>query len=141
MDMIAPLGAVYQAGTLSGNPIAMCAGEETLKIIEQPGFYQTLEQRMEDFLEPIRHVVASRGLAITIQSIGSMFAIFFGVKEVKNREDLASMDENRFKHFFRYLFERGVYLSPSAYEAHFISAAHTQEHLKKVQRDILQYLV
>lgn len=140
MEMIAPLGAVYQAGTLSGNPLAMCAGEETLKIIEKPGFYQTLEQRTENFLKPIRHAIASKQLPMTIQSVGSMFTIFFGVTKVESKEDLASMDEVRFKHFFRYLFERGIYLSPSAYEANFLSAAHAPEHLEKAQRDILEYL-
>jgi glutamate-1-semialdehyde 2,1-aminomutase len=140
MDLIAPLGNVYQGGTLSGNPLAMCAGCETLKTIESPGFFQALEEKLEDFLSPIRKKVEERNLPIAIQSAGSMFTIFFGVKKVESKEDLASMDEERFKHFFRHLFYRGVYLSPSAYEAHFLSSAHTDENLKKTQELILDYL-
>lgn len=140
MNRIAPLGAVYQGGTLSGNPLAMCAGYETLKIIEKPGFYSFLEEKLSDFLLPIRNKIVQRDLAVAIQSAGSMFTFFFGVKKVDSKEDLIKMDEERFKHFFRYLFNRGVYLSPSAYEAHFISSAHTDENLQKTQRLILDYL-
>jgi glutamate-1-semialdehyde 2,1-aminomutase len=140
MEMIAPLGAVYHGGTLSGNPLAMCAGLETLKTVEKPDFYQLLEQRTENFLTPIRQAIARQGAPIAIQSAGSMFTIFFGVKQVESKEDLSAMDEERFKHFFQYLFERGIYFSPSAYEAHFLSSAHTEENLAKVQRCILEYL-
>lgn len=140
MDQIAPLGSVYQAGTLSGNPLAMCAGLETLKTIEKPGFYSILEKKLEEFLLPIRHLIEQKGLPIAVQSVGSMFTLFFGVHKVESKEDLDSMDEERFKHFFRYLFERGVYFSPSAYEAHFISSAHTDENLKKTQSLILDYM-
>lgn len=140
MDQIAPLGAIYQAGTLSGNPLAMCAGYETLKTIEKPGFYTFLEGMLESFLAPIRRKIEERNLPIALQSAGSMFTLFFGVKKVDSKEDLAHMDEERFKHFFRYLFDRGVYLSPSAYEAHFVSSAHSDENLQKAQHLILDYL-
>jgi glutamate-1-semialdehyde 2,1-aminomutase len=133
MEMIAPLGAVYQAGTLSGNPLAMCAGLETLKILEQPGFYEELESKTEQFLGPIRPVA-------TVQSVGSMFTIFFGVSKVESKEDLAALDVERFNHFFRTLFGQGVYLSPSAYEANFLSIAHTDEHLQAARQAILDYL-
>src|ERR1700722_8938670 len=111
MDMIAPLGTVYQAGTLSGNPLAMCAGLETVKMLEKPGLYETLEQKMQWFLNPIRE--AAVRYPMTIQSVGSMFTIFFGVNKVESKEDLATMDVERFNHFFRYLFAKGIYLSPS----------------------------
>jgi glutamate-1-semialdehyde 2,1-aminomutase len=139
MDMIAPLGAVYHGGTLSGNPLAMCAGIETLKIIEKPGFYEALQQRTEEFLRPIRQAATHLHTPIAIQSSGSMFTLFFGLAKVESKEDLVSMDEARFKHFFRYLFERGIYFSPSAYEAHFLSSAHTAENLDQAQRCILDY--
>lgn len=139
MDMIAPLGPVYHGGTLSGNPLAMCAGLETLKIVEKPNFYQILQQRTEQFLEPIREAASKTRFPIAIQSAGSMFTIFFGVEKVESKEDLASFDEDRFKDFFRYLFERGIYLSPSAYEAHFLSSAHTDENLQKAQSYIMEY--
>jgi glutamate-1-semialdehyde 2,1-aminomutase len=140
MDMIAPLGEVYHGGTLSGNPVAMCAGIETLKMIQKPGFYKTLEQRTEEFLKPIRQAVVRLQTPIAIQSSGSMFTLFFGVKKVESKEDLMSIDEDRFKHFFRYLFERGIYFSPSAYEVHFLSSAHTAENIEKAQCCILEYL-
>jgi glutamate-1-semialdehyde 2,1-aminomutase len=140
MDLLAPLGPVYQAGTLSGNPLAMCAGAETLEIIQQPGFFSTLEERLAAFLDPIHQTVSKRKLPIAIQSAGSMFTLFFGVNRVESKEDLAKMDEERFKHFFHTLFEKGIYLSPSAYEAHFLSSAHTDEHLAEAQAHILDYL-
>ena len=140
MDQIAPLGSVYQAGTLSGNPLAMCAGLETLKTVQTPGFYSSLEEKLYNFLLPIRSLIAQKALPIAVQSVGSMFTLFFGVHKVESKEDLAHMDEERFKHFFRYLFEKGVYLSPSAYEAHFISSAHTDENLKRAQALILDYI-
>lgn len=140
MEMIAPMGAVYQAGTLSGNPLAMCAGLETLRTIGKDAFFNGLEQRLTEFLAPIRRKIADKKLPIAVQSAGSMFTLFFGVTQVESKEDLAAMDEEQFRHFFRYLFERGVYLSPSAFEAHFISAAHTDENLQIAQNLILQYL-
>jgi glutamate-1-semialdehyde 2,1-aminomutase len=140
MDLLAPLGEVYQAGTLSGNPIAMCAGLETLKTLERPGFFELLEKRLESFLAPIRQAISQKKLPIAIQSAGSMFTLFFGVDKVESKEDLARMDEQRFNHFFRYMFERGVYLSPSPYEAHFLCSAHTDAHLAQTQELILGYL-
>jgi len=140
MERIAPLGDVYQGGTLSGNPLAMCAGIETLKTIERKNFFEDLEMRLEEFLRPIRCFIAERKLPIAVQSAGSMFTLFFGVDRVESKEDLSEMDEEWFKRFFRYMFERGVYLSPSAYEAHFISSAHTEENLQRTQKLILEFL-
>lgn len=140
MELLAPQGSVYQAGTLSGNPLAMCAGNATLQRIEQPGFYELLDERLTQFLEPIRSLITKRRLPMTIQSVGSMFTFFFGVSKVEGRDDLALLDEERFKDFFTYLFRHGVYLSPSAYEAHFLSSAHTDTHLSYVQNLILSYL-
>lgn len=140
MDMIAPLGAVYHGGTLSGNPLAMCAGLATVNAIEKPGFFESLQKKTEQFLAPMRALIQQKKLPIVVQSVGSMFTIFFGVEKVESNEDLQTLDEERFKDFFRYLFERGVYLSPSAYEAHFLSSAHTDENLEKAQRLILEYL-
>jgi glutamate-1-semialdehyde 2,1-aminomutase len=139
MEMIAPLGGVYQAGTLSGNPLAMCAGAETLKIIEQPDFHPRLNEKTEQFLEPMREMILQKKLPVAIQSAGSMFTFFFGVEKVESKEDLCSLDEARFKHFFRTLFEQGIYLSPSAHEAHFLCEAHTEENLERAQLAILTY--
>lgn len=139
MDMIAPLGPVYQAGTLSGNPLAMCAGFATLQTIEQPSFFASLEKKTEQFLAPLRSAIAKKNLSIAIQNIGSMFTLFFGVKKVENKQDLQNINVGRFKDFFRFLFDRGVYFSPSAYEAHFLSSAHTDENLAYTQKLILEY--
>jgi glutamate-1-semialdehyde 2,1-aminomutase len=117
--------------------LAMRAGLATLKILEMPGFFEDLEHKTENFLKPIRESASH----CTIQSCGSMFTIFFGVDKVDSKEDLKALDVVRFKRFFHYLFDRGVYLSPSAYEANFISAAHTEENLKKVQECILDYFL
>jgi glutamate-1-semialdehyde 2,1-aminomutase len=140
MELLAPLGGVYQSGTLSGNPLAMCAGNATLQILETPGFYESLEERVTDFLAPIRALVDSQQLPVTIQSAGSMFTFFFGVGIVNGKADLVALDVERFKDFFAHLFHQGVYLAPSAYEAHFISSAHTDEHLAYCQNLILDYL-
>ncbi len=137
MELLAPLGPVDQAGTLSGSPLAMRAGLATLEMLEKPRFYADLEDKMDMFLDPLKACIKRRGLRAVIQQVGSMFTLFFGVDKVESR---VRLDEERFKDFFRTLFDQGIYLSPSAYEAHFLSSAHTEEHLAKAQRAILSYL-
>lgn len=139
MDQIAPLGGVYHGGTLSGNPLAMCAGLETLSTIERPNFFKALQEKTDAFLTPLCAKIAEKNLPICIQSVGSMFSFFFGVKKVESREDLASLDEKAFKQFFHFLFNQGIYLSPYAYEANFLSSAHTEENLAYTKRAILEY--
>ena len=140
MDHIAPLGHVYHGGTHSGSPLAMCCGLETLRIVERKGFYESLNEKTENFLKPMRDIIAQKKLPMTIQSAGSMFTFFFGVEKVESREDLTHLDEERFKHFFKAMFAQGIYLSPLAYEAHFLSSAHTEENLAKAQSCICKYL-
>jgi glutamate-1-semialdehyde 2,1-aminomutase len=140
MELLAPLGPVYQAGTYSGNPLAMRAGLATLKALEEPGFYQKLQLKTERFLEPLRQSARARGIPLTVHSAGSMFTLFFGVDKVESREDLALLDEERFKGLFVSLFKRGIYLSPSACEAHFLSSAHEESHLEQAQAAMLDYL-
>ncbi|MEN9344476.1 MAG: glutamate-semialdehyde -aminomutase [Chlamydiota bacterium] len=140
MDQLAPCGPVYQAGTLSGNPLAMIAGKETLSSVAQKGVCQELENRLDAFLEPIRREVAARQLKVAIQTSGSMFTLFFGVDHVREKRDIPLFHEEKFKEFFTFLLERGVYLSPSAYEAHFLSLAHTSSHLEQVQKWVLEFL-
>ena len=108
MDLIAPLGAVYQGGTLSGNPVAMCAGLETLSQVEQEGFYEALEKKTRLLTDPIEHYIEQNNLNAVLTRVGSMFTLFFGVSQVSGKEDLAHLDEARFKAFFHYLFERGI---------------------------------
>lgn len=127
LDCLAPLGEVYQAGTLSGNPVAMRAGFETLSLIEKEGFYENLSLKADRLTRPIRQ--ALNGKRGCLQGIGSLFSLFFGLKRAASKEDLQCLDEKTFAHFFRYLFERGIFIPPSSYEAWFISSAHTEEHL------------
>jgi glutamate-1-semialdehyde 2,1-aminomutase len=127
LDCLAPLGQVYQAGTLAGSPVAMRAGLETLQIIEKDGFYKKLQEKTDRITLPIEDALAEKNGCL--QKCGSMFSIFFGLKKVASKEDLKRLDEAMFVRFFRYLFERGIYIPPSSHEAWFISSAHTEEHL------------
>lgn len=140
MDCLSPLGLVYQAGTLSGNPVAMCAGLETLLTLKQPQSYSHLETLTNDFLNPIKDLIIKKNLPITLHHLSSMFNFFFGITRVENQEDLKNLNTDKFKDFFQYLFHRGIYLSPSAYEVNFLSLGHTQKNLEKTQEVILEYL-
>jgi len=136
MDRLAPLGSVFQAGTLSGNPIAMRAGFATLLEIEKEGFYEKLQAKTDLLVLPIQEGIERRGLPACLQAAGSMFTLFFGMNSVAKKEKL---DEERFKDFFQYLFARGVLFPPCAYEVAFISSAHTTQHLEKTRDLILEY--
>ncbi|MCX6987602.1 MAG: glutamate-1-semialdehyde 2,1-aminomutase [Chlamydiae bacterium] len=140
MDCLAPLGGVYQAGTLSGNPLAMQAGIATMTEMEKPEFYVELERRSNAFLEPIKEYIRDWNLPVQIQSVGSLFTFFFSPLPIRSKEDLVHVNQARFREFFQYLFARGVYVSPSQFEANFISIAHTKEHLESVQKIILEFL-
>jgi glutamate-1-semialdehyde 2,1-aminomutase len=127
LDSLAPLGGVYQAGTLSGNPVAMRGGWETLCLIEQKDFYEKLNKKAERMTAPIQEALARKNANACLQKVGSMFNLFFGVKKVRCKEDLKSLDEEMFIRFFQYLFDNGVYISPSSHEAWFISSVHLDE--------------
>ena len=129
MDVLAPLGQVYQAGTLSGNPVAMRAGLETLNQVEKNNFYLLLEEKAKRLLDPIQEALQKASQPACLQRCGSMFTLFFGVKEVRSKKDLKNLDEARFRQFFKYLFDKGIYIPPASQEAWFISSAHTNEHL------------
>ncbi|MGM0564015.1 MAG: glutamate-1-semialdehyde 2,1-aminomutase [Pseudomonadota bacterium] len=126
MEHISPLGPVYQAGTLSGNPIAMAAGLATLELISQPGFHEALEQKTQTLCNGLKAAADSAGIDLTCQSAGAMFGLFFtGEDKVSRFDQVAAGDTEYFKRFFHALLERGVYLAPSAFEAGFVSAAHS----------------
>ncbi|MBI3508120.1 MAG: glutamate-1-semialdehyde 2,1-aminomutase [Chlamydiia bacterium] len=137
LDCLAPLGQVYQAGTLSGNSVAMSAALATLKEIEVPGFYDRLAAKTERLLSPIRAQLEKKRGTGCLNAVGSMFSLFLKRSSVKAKE---ALDEEEFARFFRYLFERGIYLSPSPYEASFVSIAHTDEHLDYTAKTICEYL-
>lgn len=140
MDYLAPNGPVYQAGTLSGNPLAMEAGYQALCMLETPGFYDELERKTDLLTKPIAHYIEEQGIEASIQQMGSMFTLFFGRRSVSNYDEAMTLDVPRFAHFFRHLYAKGVYLPPSQFEAWFISGAHTEEHLLKTRDLVIAYL-
>jgi len=126
MEKLAPLGPVYQAGTLSGNPIAMSAGLATLEIISEPGFYEALGEKTARLLQGIREAADEAGVPLTTNQVGGMFGIFFtDADQVENFEQVTRCDLERFKAFFHGMLDEGVYLAPSAFEAGFVSSAHS----------------
>jgi glutamate-1-semialdehyde 2,1-aminomutase len=124
MEKLAPLGPVYQAGTLSGNPVAVAAGLATLKLVEQPGFQEKIESTTRLLVEGLAAEAKKAGVAFSAQSIGSMFGLYFRSSAPGNFAEVMQCDKERFNRFFHAMLERGVYLAPSAYEAGFVSAAH-----------------
>ena len=135
MSMLAPDGPVYQAGTLSGNPVAMAAGLETLRQLSRPGFYSTLEERCTAFMEKLQRIIDSKD--IRLNHCGSMFTLFFGTTTpVRNFEDVSRLDKQRFAIFWNKMLEHGIYMSPSQYEGNFISACHTDEMLEYILKAI-----
>jgi glutamate-1-semialdehyde 2,1-aminomutase len=125
MEQISPLGPVYQAGTLSGNPIAMTAGLKTLELICAPGFHDKLASNTERLTNGLRERAAAAGVGLSTNRAGAMFGLFFTDAEaVTNFEQATACNQDQFKTFFHAMLARGVYLAPSAFEAGFVSAAH-----------------
>jgi glutamate-1-semialdehyde 2,1-aminomutase len=125
MDLLAPEGPVYQAGTLSGNPLAVAAGLATLKLLSRPGTYKSLEARGETLQEGFERVLRKNRMSATINRIGSMMTLFFGVERVQNAAEARQCDRERFGRFFHGMLKRGIYMPPSPFEAAFLSLAHT----------------
>lgn len=125
MHHIAPLGPVYQAGTLSGNPVAMAAGLKTLEIISRPGFFEALTQTTTQLLDGLHAAATANDIALRSNQVGAMFGLFFTDQpEVSNFTQVSACDVERFQQFFHGMLSRGVNLAPSAYEAGFVSAMH-----------------
>jgi glutamate-1-semialdehyde 2,1-aminomutase len=125
MDMLSPLGPVYQAGTLSGNPLAMAAGIAALEELQLSGAYGTLETLGDQFVSGMREAAKAAGVPMQLNACGSMFCGYFTSQPVYNLADAMKSDRERFKRFFHGMLESGVYLAPSQFEAGFISTAHT----------------
>jgi glutamate-1-semialdehyde 2,1-aminomutase len=127
MEQLAPLGPVYQAGTLSGNPVAMIAGITTLELISAPGFHQQLGAMTDILMERLTTAAAGAGVALSTNHVCGMFGFFFTTeRNVDRYEKVMACDVERFKRFFHGMLNEGVYFAPSAFEAGFLSAAHTE---------------
>lgn len=137
MDQVSPVGPVYQAGTLSGNPIATAAGLETLRILqEDPGIYGRLEKKAER----IAHTICQEGEGlVSVNQIGSLLSIFFVPDGVKNYEDAVNSGKEDYAGYFHYMLEHGIYLAPSQFEAMFVSDAHSDEDIDSTCQWMIQY--
>jgi glutamate-1-semialdehyde 2,1-aminomutase len=124
MAHLAPLGAVYQAGTLSGNPVAVAAGLATLSLVREPGFFERLSATTEKLVQGLTDAARQAGVAFSGTSLGGMFGIFFSAAVPTDYAQVMACDRERFSRFFHAMLKRGIYLAPSAYEAGFVSAAH-----------------
>lgn len=131
MDLLAPVGPVYQAGTLSGNPLAVCAGRTTLAELARPEAYRELEEKGRRLQEGLEAILLRRRLPGVINRVGSMLTVFFGAKRVRDAADAQSADRGRFARFFHGMLARGVYFPPSPFEAAFLSLAHTRSDIEK----------
>jgi glutamate-1-semialdehyde 2,1-aminomutase len=134
MEKIAPLGPVYQAGTLSGNPVAVAAGLATLRAIQEPGFYERLSERTRALTGGLAGAAAHAGIAFSAQSIGGMFGIYFAKSVPDSFAAVMRCDKERFNRFFHSMLDAGIYLAPSAFEAGFVSSAHTAANVDETVR-------
>ena len=134
MEQIAPSGPIYQAGTLSGNPVAMAAGLAMLELIQAPGFHAELGRRTQLLTDGLQALADGAGIAFSTTRVGGMFGLFFSGQKVETFAQATSCDSNRFNLFFHAMLERGVYLAPSAFEAGFMSMAHSEEIIAETLR-------
>ena len=135
LDRVAPLGPVYQAGTLSGNPVAMAAGLATLELVEQPGFYQALATATKRLVEGLLERAAVAGIAVSANQVGGMFGLFFNQDTaIRTYDQVLASDQERFRRFFHGMLQQHIYLAPSAFEAGFVSSRHTEQELQLTWR-------
>ncbi|OGP99149.1 MAG: hypothetical protein A2Z51_07935 [Deltaproteobacteria bacterium RBG_19FT_COMBO_52_11] len=131
MEKVAPLGPIYQAGTLSGNPLAMTCGLATLEVLQQKNLYKKIASLAEDLCRGLEDLVRQKGIPARINRSGSMFTLFFTADEVDDYESAKKADTGRYAKFFQGMLAAGVWLPPSQFEACFISAAHTEKDVEK----------
>lgn len=127
MSVLAPLGPVYQAGTLSGNPVAVTAGLTTLKLIQAPGFYDKLTAQTSKLMDGVKQAAQKAGVTFSAQSVGGMFGLYFMDSNPTSYAEIMQADKNAFNKFFHSMLDSGIYLGPSAFEAGFVSAAHSDD--------------
>jgi glutamate-1-semialdehyde 2,1-aminomutase len=131
MEQIAPSGPIYQAGTLSGNPVAMAAGLAMLDLIQAPGFYDGIERTTHALCDGLEAAAREAGVPFTTQRVGGMFGLFFSATPVDTYAQAIACDTTAFNRFFHAMRERGVYLAPSAFEAGFVSSAHGEAEIAR----------
>jgi glutamate-1-semialdehyde 2,1-aminomutase len=131
MDQVAPLGPVYQAGTLAGNPLAMRAGIAALQQLTKPGLYEKMTELAQRLVLGLREELADAGIAAQINAIGSLATIFFTPERVRNYSDAKRSDTKRYARFFREMLDRGIFFAPSQFEAAFVSVAHTSQDIDR----------
>ena len=131
MNQVAPLGPVYQAGTLAGNPLAMRAGIATLEQLAHPGIYERINEQSGRLVVGLRQTLAETGIAGQVNAAGSLATLFFTTDPVRNYSDAKRCDTKRYAQFFREMLDRGIFLAPSQFEAAFVSAAHTSEDVSR----------
>ncbi len=134
MELVAPVGPMYQAGTLSGNPVGMAAGLATLRLCQNEQFYERLEEGALALADGLREAASGCGIAVQTLAVGGMLGLFFSAKPVSNFADAKACDLESFKRFFHAMLKRGVWLPPSPFEAMFISAAHGEREIEHVLR-------
>jgi glutamate-1-semialdehyde 2,1-aminomutase len=140
MDQVAPLGPVYQAGTLAGNPLAMSAGIATLKQLAAPGFYEAIEQRAKRLTDGLRRAATKSPSSVQVNAIGSLATLFFAPAPVRDYTDAKESDTNRYGQYFRHMLQQGIFLAPSQFEAAFVSAAHTDADIDRTIAAATQFL-
>jgi glutamate-1-semialdehyde 2,1-aminomutase len=136
MSMVAPLGPVYQAGTLSGNPLAMAAGIATLQALDEPGFFDALEAKTRRLVEGIEDLAQKHEISLQLNRVGSLFTAFFTAEPVTDFASARKADAGRYARFFHALLDNGVYFPPSQFEAVFVSAAHTEADMESTLKAI-----
>lgn len=142
MEMVAPLGGVYQAGTLSGNPVAMAAGLAQLTLLkEHPNFYQELNQKADWFYGKMRELVEKEGLFCQVNQAGSLGCLYFTKQKVVDYQSAKTSDTQAFAEYCNYMLGQGIYLAPSQFEAMFLSLAHTEEMLERVFQSMLTFFL
>jgi glutamate-1-semialdehyde 2,1-aminomutase len=132
MELVSPLGPVYQAGTLSGNPVCMAAGLATLKCCNEPGFYQALDRNGKRLMEGVRDAAKKSGIAVQVDCEGGMLGFFLSPQPIRNFDEASATDGPVYAEFFHAMLRRGVWLPPSRFEAWFISSAHQEEDLRQI---------
>lgn len=140
MDYLAPVGPVFQAGTLSGNPLAMATGFKSIQLCSREGFYESLQSSIDMLCHPIEDMIQEHSLPVCLVRDHSMFSFFFAEIAPTNLEEVKATNQSLFKQFYRLLFDQGIYLSPSPFEANFISSAHSIHNLNYVSETVIRVL-